>query len=111
MNEIGELGAEPAEAAKLEKLFLSCNQLNSEDLVNSFKVIAFPNLRKLSLFGNYIEDIELVLKILSLQCPSLTELNLDGNPGSQTLKAELGPSGYRTHALGIFGRPLSTLDG
>ena len=65
MNEIVDLGTEPGEAPKLEKLFLSCNQLNSEMVFNSFKVISFPCLRKLTLFGNYIENIEPLLKILS----------------------------------------------
>lgn len=66
MNEIGELGSDAVEAAKLERLFLSCNQLNTGALAKSFKNISFPRLRKLTLFGNYIEDIEPVLKILSL---------------------------------------------
>jgi len=110
MNEIGELETEPGEAPKLERLFLSCNQLNSETLINSFKAISFPSLRKLTMFGNYIEDIEPVLKFLSVQCPSLTELNLDGNPGSQTLKAKLGPQGYKDHVNSLFGRPISLLE-
>ena len=65
MNSLKELGTQSGEAISLEKLFISCNQLTTKELTETFSALSLPRLRKLTLFGNYIEDIEPVVKAIS----------------------------------------------